>query len=230
MRAGSFELGWSGGIVAGRRKPRSKLVLFRGDLYKVIGVEKIDLSLALNCSKGSVVNEFKRITTLPLQSRFLSQLDVLSDKLLKIFEKRGGQIGQRLNCIMSNMTQVDDVDLGRECLLKGLCVYLNEDPEDLLESKLKVPSNLPVQEGNKNVLILAKHVTLTPPQITLLDRGLNFIPTKGSNKNIIEQGRWDMQQYHRRLKLATYFKHKKDSDPPPFTPKSDWFPSAGTLP
>ncbi|KAF3840435.1 hypothetical protein F7725_006297, partial [Dissostichus mawsoni] len=95
--------------------------------------------------------------------------------------------------------------------------------------KLKVPSNLPVQEGNKNVLILAKHVTLTPPQITLLDRGLNFIPTKGSNKNIIEQGRWDMQQYHRRLKLATYFKHKKDSDPPPFTPKSDWFPSAGTL-
>ncbi|KAF3844179.1 hypothetical protein F7725_013520, partial [Dissostichus mawsoni] len=59
---------------------KSKLVLFRGDLYK---------------------------------------LDVLSDKLLKIFEKRGGQIGQRLNCIMSNMTQ-------------GLCVYLNEDPEDLL--------------------------------------------------------------------------------------------------
>ena len=55
----------------------------------------------------SLINaEFKRITTLPLQSRALSQLDVLSDTLLKVFEKRGGQIGQRLNCIMSNMTQV----------------------------------------------------------------------------------------------------------------------------
>ena len=29
---------------------------------------------------------------MPLQSRFLSQLDVLSDRLVKLFEKRGGQI------------------------------------------------------------------------------------------------------------------------------------------
>jgi len=71
---------------------------------------------------------------------------------------------------------------------------------------------------------------LTPPQISLLNRGLNFIPTKGSNKNFIQQGRWDLQQYHRKLKLATYFQHKKESDPPPFTPKSQWVPSAGTLP
>jgi len=71
---------------------------------------------------------------------------------------------------------------------------------------------------------------LTPPQISLLNRGLNFIPTKGSNTNLIEQGRWDLQQYHRKLKLATYFEHKKDSVPPPFTPKSHWVPAAGTLP
>ncbi len=31
--------------------------------------------------------EFKRITTVALQSRFLSQIDMLSDKLLKVFQK-----------------------------------------------------------------------------------------------------------------------------------------------
>ncbi|KAI9523815.1 hypothetical protein NQZ68_024337 [Dissostichus eleginoides] len=27
----------------------------------------------------------------------------------------------------------EDIDAGRECLIKGLCIYLNEDPEDLLK-------------------------------------------------------------------------------------------------
>ncbi|CAL8341757.1 unnamed protein product [Gadus morhua 'NCC'] len=30
------------------------------------------------------------------------------------------------------MTQDDDVDAGRECVLKWLCVYLNEDPANLV--------------------------------------------------------------------------------------------------
>ncbi|KAF3850621.1 hypothetical protein F7725_012393 [Dissostichus mawsoni] len=34
--------------------------------------------------------------------------------------------------LLNVLPQVDDIDLGRECLLKGLCVHLNEDPEDLL--------------------------------------------------------------------------------------------------
>ncbi|XP_028292864.1 uncharacterized protein LOC114455680 [Gouania willdenowi] len=77
--------------------------------------------------------EFKRITTMPLQSRFLSQLDVLSDKLLKLFEKRGGQLGKKLQNILAQMAQNDDCDAGRECIIKGLCVYLNEDPDNLVK-------------------------------------------------------------------------------------------------
>ena len=41
---------------------------------------------------------------------------------------------------------------------------------------------------------------------------------------------FDLQQYHRKLKIAAYFENKKDSDPPPFTPKSDWTPPLGRLP
>jgi len=50
--------------------------------------------------------EFKRITTMSLQSRFLSQIDLLTDKLLKVFQKRGGQMGRRLQTIMEPMAQV----------------------------------------------------------------------------------------------------------------------------
>lgn len=44
------------------------------------------------------------------------------------------------------------------------------------------------------------------------------------------QTRYDLQQYHRRLKLAAYFQNETDSNPPPFTPKSDWVPPADKLP
>lgn len=54
--------------------------------------------------------EFKRITTMPLQSRFLSQLDLLSDKLLKLFKNRGGQIGKRLQSILACMTEVREFE------------------------------------------------------------------------------------------------------------------------
>ncbi|KAL7841146.1 hypothetical protein SRHO_G00248370 [Serrasalmus rhombeus] len=33
---------------------------------------------------------------------------------------------------MAAMAEDDDVDLGRECIIKALCVYLNEDPENLV--------------------------------------------------------------------------------------------------
>nr|XP_023655925.1 uncharacterized protein LOC111837808 [Paramormyrops kingsleyae] len=80
--------------------------------------------------------EFKRITTMALQSRFLSQIDILSDKLLKVFQKRGGQ--RRLQTIMEPMAQDDDVDAGRECIIKGLCVYLNEDPDNMVKEYVTV--------------------------------------------------------------------------------------------
>ncbi|KAI4796893.1 hypothetical protein KUCAC02_026685, partial [Chaenocephalus aceratus] len=31
----------------------------------------------------------------------------------------------------------EDIDAGRECLIKGLCIYLNEDPEDLVKEYME---------------------------------------------------------------------------------------------
>ncbi|KAL7872438.1 hypothetical protein SRHO_G00074210 [Serrasalmus rhombeus] len=75
--------------------------------------------------------EFRRITTMPLQSRFLSQLDLHSANLLRVFVKRSGQQGKTLRDIVAMMT--DDVDAGRKCIIKGLCMYLNGDPKDLVQ-------------------------------------------------------------------------------------------------
>ncbi|XP_037643389.1 uncharacterized protein LOC119498484 isoform X2 [Sebastes umbrosus] len=54
--------------------------------------------------------EFKRITTVPLQPKFLSQLDHYSDNLTRMFQKRGGQLGARLKTIIAQMADCDDVD------------------------------------------------------------------------------------------------------------------------
>ncbi|KAK7883126.1 hypothetical protein WMY93_029300 [Mugilogobius chulae] len=103
--------------------------------------------------------EFKRITTLPLQSRFLSQLDILSSKLLALYKRRGGQIGKRLQSIMDRMTE-EDVDLGRESVLKGLCVYLNEDVENLLKEHVAVSDadfEEAVEETTVGIFTVKKH-------------------------------------------------------------------------
>ncbi|KAL6460861.1 hypothetical protein MHYP_G00308270 [Metynnis hypsauchen] len=75
--------------------------------------------------------EFKRITTMPLQSRFLSQLDFLSESLLRVFAKRSGEPGKKLKNLAATMT--DDTDALRESLIKGLCIYLNESPDVLVQ-------------------------------------------------------------------------------------------------
>ncbi|XDV12036.1 hypothetical protein PO909_000791 [Leuciscus waleckii] len=81
--------------------------------------------------------EFRRITTVPLQSKFLSQLDRFSDDLLKVFTKRGGVVNKRIQDVMVPMPQNGTIETKRECILKGLCIYLNEDPHNLVKEYLK---------------------------------------------------------------------------------------------
>ncbi|KAL7868433.1 hypothetical protein SRHO_G00098170 [Serrasalmus rhombeus] len=107
-----------------------------GESDKSVRVEL--LSYIKKKNNREVINaEFKRITTISLQSKFLSQLDVQSKKLMKLFKKRGG----RLESIVAPMVEDDDVELGRECVIKVLCVYLNEDPENLLREQQMKPSS-----------------------------------------------------------------------------------------
>ena len=97
--------------------------------------------------------------------------------------------------------------------------------------KLHIPTSLNAQqEGGKNVLVLAKQFRATRHQISVLNRGLTFIPSSRSDLHLTKTTRIDLQNYHRKLKLATYFEHKHKQEPQKFTPPSTWTPSNGCLP
>uniref|UniRef100_A0AAV2MLI1 Uncharacterized protein n=1 Tax=Knipowitschia caucasica TaxID=637954 RepID=A0AAV2MLI1_KNICA len=81
---------------------------------------------------SEINSEFKRITTVPLQCKFLYRLDLYSAKLSELFLKRGGQLGQKLKSLMAPVTDSVSVHVRRECILKGLCAYMGEDHEQLV--------------------------------------------------------------------------------------------------
>lgn len=87
------------------------------------------------------------------------------------------------------------------------------------------------QEGNNRVINLSKKLCLTDAQLILSEKGLTFILTTGCNKKkMMFQYRHDLQQYHRRVKLAVYYENEPDTEPQQFTLKSDWSPAASRLP
>lgn len=75
--------------------------------------------------------EFMRITTVPLEFKFLAMLDQYSDSLMKLFQNKGGVTGRTIKNIMQPISQNNSIDMRRECILKALCVYLNEDHAQL---------------------------------------------------------------------------------------------------
>lgn len=78
---------------------------------------------------------------------------------------------------------------------------------------------------------LSRTFVLSQAQISLLSKGLSFVPTRGSNRNLIYSTKFDLQEYHRRIKLAAYFEDRGKTDPPPpFTLKSTWAPPSSALP
>ncbi|XP_014824078.1 PREDICTED: uncharacterized protein LOC106904307 isoform X2 [Poecilia mexicana] len=109
--------------------------------------------------------EFKRITTIPLHSKFFSQLDLHCDNLRKLFKRRGGQLGQKLRQIVAQMDDCEDVDVARECVIKGLCIYMGEDPAKLI---------------HKYVLLLKRVLEPPPSVFFILKTVLQQMKTSGS--------------------------------------------------
>lgn len=80
------------------------------------------------------------------------------------------------------------------------------------------------------IINLTKKYILTADQTTILIKGLNFIPTVSTNREILEQAQFDLQQYHRRLKIATHYEHAPEKEQLPFLYKSAWAPPLASMP
>ena len=97
--------------------------------------------------------------------------------------------------------------------------------------KLIAPAPVDTHDGSKSVINLSKSFVLTAAQFSVLDRGLTFVPSKGTDsRDALHQVRSDLQAYHRRVRLAVHFENHPPSVPPPFMPKSDWVPPEDNIP
>ncbi|XP_032379998.1 uncharacterized protein LOC116694379 [Etheostoma spectabile] len=75
--------------------------------------------------------EFMRITTVPLQPRFLASQH--HSKLIEIIRNKGGVVREKTRNTLNVLDQSLDVNQKRECLLKCLIVYLGEDVDKLIK-------------------------------------------------------------------------------------------------
>lgn len=98
-----------------------------------------------------------------------------------------------------------------------------------------VSSDQPGVEGtsspaSRDVMVLTRNLQLSAPQQDLLSRGLSFIPSIHTDKNLKLKLQFDMQHYHRRIKLAAYYHNSRRRSYLPFTGTSTWTPPLNKLP
>ena len=79
-------------------------------------------------------------------------------------------------------------------------------------------------ESRKQHIKNLSNTQLTDEKISLLSRGLKFIPTPVTRESIIRRQLLnDFSQFARRMHLKYIF-HGNDKEPHPFHVKSDWDP------
>lgn len=98
-------------------------------------------------------------------------------------------------------------------------------PVSLLSEGVDRPPSLITQ----NVVVLAKNFKLSKPQHDLLVKGLTFVPTLDRGRDHHLQLQLDLQTYHRKIKLADYFKNSTPTGKRPFMGTSIWSPSLAEI-
>ncbi|CDQ77729.1 unnamed protein product [Oncorhynchus mykiss] len=87
------------------------------------------------------MNEFMRISTAPLLSTLFVELN-------RVLSTHGGDLstqrfGRKMRHLMVAMSKDDTIHTRRACVLKSLCIYLNEDHEKLVKEYMTSSPTLP---------------------------------------------------------------------------------------
>lgn len=77
--------------------------------------------------------EFMRVTTVPLETKFLAQLDKNSSKLLEVIRSKGGRVKDQTTRTLQVLDKTVDITIRRECILKCLMIYLGEPVQHLIK-------------------------------------------------------------------------------------------------
>ncbi|KAK0131259.1 Sterile alpha motif domain-containing protein 3 [Merluccius polli] len=83
---------------------------------------------------SQINEEFRRLTTKPLEPKFMLMLDQYTPKLLGLFQSKGGAVGERLKANMSALLKdPTSIDLKRQVVILCLMDYLGEDKTALIK-------------------------------------------------------------------------------------------------
>ncbi|KAK9528083.1 hypothetical protein VZT92_014577 [Zoarces viviparus] len=75
---------------------------------------------------------FQMLMAVPLEEKFMVQLDMHSSQLIRVIRAKAGATLQKAANIMDTLDQTEDIHLPREYVLKAL-ILLGEDAEDLIK-------------------------------------------------------------------------------------------------
>ncbi|KAJ8345977.1 hypothetical protein SKAU_G00301700 [Synaphobranchus kaupii] len=74
---------------------------------------------ALFC-EAEIKEEFRRITTISLEQRYMCKLDHYTPKLTALMKAKGGVVGTKLRPILDKLSQNQSIEMRREAVLRGL--------------------------------------------------------------------------------------------------------------
>lgn len=105
-----------------------------------------------------------RITTVPLETKLLAQLDKHSAKLLEVIRRKGGAVRQKTSDVLQLLDETLDINTRRECILTSLMIYLGEPVEHLIKEYQDVPENEAeeLQQTAMAILITGREGPLHP--------------------------------------------------------------------
>ncbi|KAG1960360.1 hypothetical protein F2P79_006252 [Pimephales promelas] len=91
---------------------------------------------ALFC-EAEIKEEFRRITTISLEQRFMFRLDQFTPRLIALMKAKGGVVGTKLRPFLDKLSQTQSIEMRRESVIRSLILYLGEKEEDLFEDCLE---------------------------------------------------------------------------------------------
>ncbi|XP_066564929.1 sterile alpha motif domain-containing protein 3 [Amia ocellicauda] len=137
-------------------------------------------------SVSEINAEFMRITTYPLQHRFFAMLDQYSDRLMRLFLSKGGVTGRKIRNIMVVISQNASIHTRRECILKALCTYLNEDHEKLVKEFMDSEPSTTKRDMEQTVMAVyvirseGAEATDDPADVGVLIEGVEVLQDLGN--------------------------------------------------
>ncbi|CAL8263520.1 unnamed protein product [Merluccius merluccius] len=102
-------------------------------------------------SEVQIKEEFKTITTVPLERTFLTKLDFYTPKMQEIFSKKGGVAGTKIRPLLDSLSQ-RHVEARREAIIRALMEFLGESSGELFKDYKDISREAAQEDQAEQVL------------------------------------------------------------------------------